>query len=43
MNAAELIHEAKAHGIELWAEGAALRYRGNPEAINALSPELKAH
>jgi hypothetical protein len=43
MNAAELIHEAKARGIELWAEGSALRYRGNPESIGVLLPELKAH
>jgi hypothetical protein len=43
MSAADLIHQAETRGVRLWAEGAALRYRGNPEALHALLPELKTH
>jgi hypothetical protein len=43
MNTADLIHQARAHGVELWAEGPALRYRGSPEALKSLLPELKSH
>lgn len=43
MNAAQLIYEAKRQGIELWAEGPALRYRGKLKSLKALLPELKTH
>lgn len=39
----DLIREAEAAGIHLWAEGSVLRYRGNPEAVQALLPRLKAN
>jgi hypothetical protein len=43
MSAADLIGQAEAWGVHLWAEGPALRYRGSPEALEPLLPELKAH
>jgi hypothetical protein len=39
----DIMTQAKAHGITLWAEGGTIRYRGDDSAISALLPELKAH
>jgi hypothetical protein len=43
MTVADLIHEAESHGIELWAEGSALRYRGDSKAVQALLPRIRQH
>jgi hypothetical protein len=43
MTVADLIHEAESCGIELWAEGSALRYRGDPEAVQILLPRIRQH
>lgn len=43
MNARDLITEARAQGVDLWADGEALGYRGDPESITALLPQIKAH
>jgi hypothetical protein len=41
MTVADLIHEAESFGIELWAEGSALRYRGDSKAVQALLPTIR--
>jgi hypothetical protein len=43
MTVEDLIHEAEALGVHLWAEGPRLRYEGTPEAVSLLVHALKAH
>ena len=43
MTLAEVLDQAQAAGVTLWAEGDTLRYRGPHDAITKLLPELKAH
>jgi hypothetical protein len=42
MSAKMLLAEASVSGVELWAEGGMLRYRGNADAVRAMLPKLKA-
>jgi hypothetical protein len=39
----ELLHEAESHGVHLWAEGPALRYRGAQKAVQSLLPAIRRH
>jgi hypothetical protein len=42
MTAANLLVRAQVSGLILWRVGDRLRYRGTPEAVGALLPELRA-
>jgi hypothetical protein len=39
----EFLHEAESHGVHLWAEGPALRYRGAQKAVQSLLPAIRRH
>ena len=43
MNAQELLDQARIAGVELWRDGAKLRYRGPPNVVADLLPTLKHH
>jgi len=43
MTTADLLNRVQAIGLILWRDGDRLRYRGPPEAVDALLPELRAH